>query len=73
MWLNPGQTDQIAVDIVIPSGTQDTINTLTLHIVGTDISEKTVNVFVQSAFSKVNIRKYNYYRKFIIVNFFTQI
>lgn len=52
MWLYPGQTDQIAVDIIIPTGSQETVNTLTVLIAGTQISEKTVNVLVQNAFSK---------------------
>ncbi|XP_011878705.1 PREDICTED: uncharacterized protein LOC105567991 isoform X2 [Vollenhovia emeryi] len=52
MWLYPGQTDQVAVDILIPSGSQDTVNTLTVQIVGTEISEKTVNVYAQNVYSK---------------------
>lgn len=59
LWLYPGQTDKVAVDILIPLGSQDTVNTLTLNIVGTEIPEKTVNILVQNAFSKVKIRKYN--------------
>lgn len=57
MWLNPGQTGQIAVDIIIPLQSQETVNTLTLLIAGTQISEKTVYLIVQNAFSKVNIKK----------------
>lgn len=58
MWLSPGQTKQVAVDIVIPAGTgQNTVNTITLSVVGTQISEKTVYVYVQDAFSKVNTNR----------------
>ncbi|XP_028047875.1 uncharacterized protein LOC114253740 [Monomorium pharaonis] len=53
MWLYPGQTDQVAVDILVPPGNQDTVNTLTLSIGGTEIAEKTVNIYVQNTFSKI--------------------
>ncbi|XP_029673060.1 uncharacterized protein LOC115241436 [Formica exsecta] len=52
LWLYPGQTTNVAVDIVVPLGTQDTVNTLTLSIDGTEIPEKTVYVYVQNAISK---------------------
>ncbi|XP_018313581.1 uncharacterized protein [Mycetomoellerius zeteki] len=52
MWLYPGQTDQVAVDILVPTGTQETVNTLTLFIVGTEILEKSVQVFVYNELSK---------------------
>jgi len=44
------------VDIIIPPGSQDTVNTLTLSLGGTEISEKAVYVYVQNAFSKVSKR-----------------
>ncbi|XP_071626964.1 uncharacterized protein [Temnothorax longispinosus] len=52
MWLYPRQTNRVAVDILVPLSSQDTVNTLTVEIVGTEISEKTVYVYVQNAFSK---------------------
>lgn len=52
IWLHPGQTDQVAVDILVPAGTQETVNTLTLSIVDTEILEKTVQVFVHNELSK---------------------
>ncbi|XP_070154402.1 uncharacterized protein [Polyergus mexicanus] len=52
LWLYPGQTTNVAVDIVVPLDTQDTVNTLTLSIDGTEIPEKTVYVYVQNAISK---------------------
>ncbi|KYN33144.1 hypothetical protein ALC56_12477, partial [Trachymyrmex septentrionalis] len=55
MWLYPGQTDQVAVDILVPAGTQETVNTLTLSIVGTEILEKTVQVFVHNELSREKI------------------
>lgn len=66
VWLYPGQTDQIAIDILIPSGTQDTVNTLTVRIIGTEIADKTVYIYVQNAFSKVNIRKYWLLQKYFL-------
>ncbi|XP_018399340.1 PREDICTED: uncharacterized protein LOC108777045 [Cyphomyrmex costatus] len=54
MWLYPGQTDQVVVYIFVPAGTQETVNTLTLSIAGTEILEKTVQVFVQNEFSRNN-------------------
>ncbi|KAL6446330.1 hypothetical protein ACFW04_001137 [Cataglyphis niger] len=54
LWLYPGQTTNVAVDIVVPLDTQDTVNTLTLFIYGTEIPEKTVYVYVQNAISKID-------------------
>ncbi|XP_011068988.1 PREDICTED: uncharacterized protein LOC105154895 isoform X1 [Acromyrmex echinatior] len=52
MWLHPGQTDQVVVEIFVPAGTQETVNTLTLSIIGTEILEKTVQIFVHNELSK---------------------
>ncbi|KYN10811.1 hypothetical protein ALC57_17011 [Trachymyrmex cornetzi] len=52
MWLHPRQTGQIAVDIFVPAETQETVNTLTLYIVNTEIMEKTVQIFVHNELSK---------------------
>ncbi|XP_072759242.1 uncharacterized protein [Anoplolepis gracilipes] len=52
LWLGSGQTNSVPVDIFVPLGTQDTVNTLTLLIDGTEIPEKTVYVYVQNAISK---------------------
>lgn len=71
MWLYPGQTDQIVVDILVPLGSQDTVNTLTLLIAGTEIPEKTTYVYVQNEFSRVNIRMTDYYRMFFFTNSLT--
>lgn len=55
IWLYPGQTNYVAVDIIVPTGIrQATVNTLTLFVDGTEISEKTVYVYVQDPFTKVN-------------------
>ncbi|XP_029179226.1 uncharacterized protein LOC114946743 isoform X1 [Nylanderia fulva] len=55
LWLYPGQTNYVAVDIVVPLDTPDaSVNTLTLAILGTEIPEKTVNIYVQKyATSKI--------------------
>jgi len=56
--LDSGETDQIAVDIYVPPGSQETVNILTLIISGKpEISKKTVHIFVKNAFSKVNMKK----------------
>ncbi|CAL1673937.1 unnamed protein product [Lasius platythorax] len=55
LWLYPGQTNYVAVDIVVPLDIPDaTVNTLTLSIDGTEIPEKTVYIYVQKyAISKI--------------------
>ncbi|XP_014485040.1 PREDICTED: uncharacterized protein LOC106749772 isoform X3 [Dinoponera quadriceps] len=54
VWLYPGQTNYVAVDVVVPAGIrQDTINTLTLFVDGTEISEKTVYLYVQDSSAKI--------------------
>lgn len=54
MLLLPGQTGQVAVDIFIPGGVgQNTVNTITVSLGSTQISEKTVYVYVQDSFSKI--------------------
>ncbi|XP_012230485.1 uncharacterized protein [Linepithema humile] len=52
MWLYPGQKGHVAVDILVPFGTQDLVNTLSLSIDGTEISEKTAYIYVRNSFSK---------------------
>ncbi|XP_019701264.2 uncharacterized protein LOC105192540 isoform X2 [Harpegnathos saltator] len=59
VWLYPGQTGYVAVDIIVPAGVgQNTVNTITLSVEGTEISEKAVYVYVQNPFSKIidNVR-----------------
>ncbi|XP_032672396.1 uncharacterized protein LOC116844660 isoform X2 [Odontomachus brunneus] len=59
VYLYPGQTSYVAVDIIVPTGIrQDTVNTLTLFVDGTEISEKTVYVYIQNPYTKIidNVR-----------------
>lgn len=54
----PGQTSYVAVDIIVPAGIrQNTVNTVTLFVDGTEISEKTVYLYVQDPSNKVNINE----------------
>lgn len=64
LWLYPGQTNYVAVDIVVPLDIPDaSVNTLTLSILGTEIPEKTVNIYVQKyAISKIKVSE-------IIINY----
>jgi len=60
IWLYPGEKGHIAVDILIPLETQDTVNKITLSVDGAEILEKTVYIYVQNAFSRVNKNMINY-------------
>ncbi|RLU26053.1 hypothetical protein DMN91_002216, partial [Ooceraea biroi] len=54
IWLSPGQTSRVPIDIYIPQRSQETVNTLTLRIDGTQIEEKTVYIYVQNALSRTD-------------------
>ena len=48
----------IAIDVVVPNNAApDTANTVTLSILGTEIKEKSVYLYVQGSLSKVIIGK----------------
>ncbi|XP_020283230.1 uncharacterized protein LOC109854502 isoform X2 [Pseudomyrmex gracilis] len=57
LWLRPGQTSYVTVDMIVPLGTQNSINTLTLSIDETQISQKTVYVYVQDSFRDIDDAK----------------
>ncbi|CAD1481294.1 unnamed protein product, partial [Heterotrigona itama] len=53
-WVYPGQMCNIEIDLVIPNNVApDTANTVTLSILGTEIKEKSVYLYVQGSLSKL--------------------
>ncbi|KAK1136507.1 hypothetical protein K0M31_001057 [Melipona bicolor] len=54
IWIYPGQTSNIAIDVIIPNNAApDTANTVTLSILGTEIKEKSVYLYVQGSLLKL--------------------
>lgn len=57
-WIYPGQVSNVAVDLIVPdNAAPDTANTVTLFILGTEIKEKSVYLYVKGSLSKVIIGK----------------
>ncbi|XP_034196372.2 uncharacterized protein LOC117611954 [Osmia lignaria lignaria] len=53
-WIYPGQMSKVAVDLIVPNNAApDTANTVTFFIVGTEIKEKSVYLYVQGSVSKL--------------------
>ncbi|XP_017761892.1 PREDICTED: uncharacterized protein LOC108552027 isoform X2 [Eufriesea mexicana] len=53
-WIYPGQISNVAIDLIVPDNvTPDTANTVTLSILGTEIKEKSVYLYVQGSLSKL--------------------
>ncbi|CAK9806749.1 hypothetical protein ANTQUA_LOCUS4993 [Anthophora quadrimaculata] len=53
-WIYPGQMNNVAVDLVVPdNAAPDTANKVTLSILGTEIKEKSVFLYVQGSLSKL--------------------
>ncbi|CAL7945670.1 unnamed protein product [Xylocopa violacea] len=53
-WFYPGQMKNVAIDLLVPeNAAPDTVNTVTLFILGTEIKEKSVYLYVQGSLSKL--------------------
>ncbi|XP_012139226.2 uncharacterized protein LOC105662339 [Megachile rotundata] len=53
-WIYSGQMSNVAVDLIVPNNVAaDTANTVTLSILGTEIKEKSVHLYVQGSVSKL--------------------
>ncbi|XP_050584880.1 uncharacterized protein LOC126919550 isoform X2 [Bombus affinis] len=53
-WIYPGQMSNVAVDLIVPdNAAPDTANTVTLFILGTEIKEKSVYLYVKGSLSKL--------------------
>ncbi|XP_076751502.1 uncharacterized protein LOC143423805 [Xylocopa sonorina] len=53
-WIYPGQMSNVAIDLIVPkNAAPDTANTVTLFILGTEIKEKSVYLYVQGSLSKL--------------------
>ncbi|XP_060822052.1 uncharacterized protein LOC132910400 [Bombus pascuorum] len=53
-WIYPGQMSNVAVDLIVPDNVApDTANTVTLFILGTEIKEKSVYLYVKGSLSKL--------------------
>lgn len=53
-WIYPDQVANVAIDVVVPNNAApDTANTVSLHILGTEIKEKSAYIYVQGSLSKL--------------------
>lgn len=58
----------IAVDLLVPdNATPDAVNTVTLIILGTEIKEKSVYLYVKGSLSKVIVTKFCINERLIVI------